>query len=189
MTLLEMAEEPSHRRTVEISTHRVDDTHVLAVGELKDLRLKEYYLITGEKKEAGTIHHMKVALLVDTARMIIEDAELEMNAVPREVCRELGDFIERIKGLSISKGFTLKVRSLLGGCEGCTHVMTLVIDMAPAVLQGYWTIRSSKPLDLKSAGDKKRIRMMEAALKNTCHVWREDGPSYKKLKEELESID
>jgi hypothetical protein len=188
-TLMELAGDRAHQRTIRISTYEVDDAHVLAEGELVDDRMNDYYLVSGEKKGAGTIHHMRVLLLIDTQRMTIDDCELEMKSVPREECREIGDCLQKIRGLVITRGFTVKVRSLLGGAGGCTHVMTLVLGMAPAVIQGYWSVKSRKPMDPADPGVKKTLRLFRDTLMNTCHVWREDGPTYEKLERELESID
>jgi hypothetical protein len=94
-----------------------------------------------------------------------------------------------VKGLSISQGFTLKVRSLLGGVKGCTHFMALLITMAPAALQGLWAYKSQKPADLSSgSSDIYRITRMAKVLRDTCYVWREDGPRFRKFKELIDSI-
>ncbi|MBN1532958.1 MAG: DUF2889 domain-containing protein [Spirochaetes bacterium] len=188
-TLMELAGNRAHQRTIRISTYQVDDSHVLGEGELIDDRLNDYYLLSGERREAGVIHHMRVLLLVNTKSMAIEDCELEMKSVPREICREAAESLQRIKGLVIARGFTMKVRSLMGGALGCTHVMTLVIEMAPALIQGYWTAKSRKPVNLADPDEKKTLRLFRDTLVNTCHVWRENGPTLEKLKRELESID
>jgi hypothetical protein len=77
-------------------------------------------VITGEKFPSGVIHHMAIRLLINCSNLLIEDVDVDLISVPREVCRETIDCLALIKGLTITKGFTLKVKKLAGGNKGCT---------------------------------------------------------------------
>jgi hypothetical protein len=184
--LKEKARGLAHRRAIRIETFATDGPHILVEGELHDVRTGDYFLFTGERRPGGTIHRMTARLLVNPETMVIEECELEMNQVPRPPCAELADIIGAVKGLAVTKGFSMKVRSLLGGAKGCAHVVSLLLEMGPAVLQGAWAIRSGKPLDKGMLKDKARVDRLTGVMKNTCRVWREDGPEYRKLMEELE---
>ena len=95
-----------------------------------------------------------------------------MISVPREACRETIDCLACIKGLAITRGFTSKVKKLAGGNKGCTHLLELLLAMAPAAVQGYAAHRSQK----QAGFDPDQAKFIMKYLVNTCHAWREDGP-------------
>ncbi|NWG04483.1 MAG: hypothetical protein HXY44_16640 [Syntrophaceae bacterium] len=70
----------------------------------------------------------------------------------------------------------MKVKRVIGGAKGCAHLTSLVIAMGESVVQGYWS----------AYGEKRRRGLSEQAIKkfiNTCHLWKEDGPIVKELRE------
>jgi hypothetical protein len=110
---------------------------------------------------------------------LIEDIDVDMISVPRKVCRESIDCLALIKGLTITKGFTSKVKKLAGGNKGCTHLVELLLAMAPAVFQGFGAHQSQKPSDI----DPDQAKMISQFLVNTCRAWREDGPFVEMFKQ------
>ena len=58
-----------------------------------------------------------------------------------------------------------------------THLTALLLAMAPAALQGYWTHRGSRPAE--EPPPKEAIAKF---LIDTCRVWRKGGPLAGKLK-------
>ncbi|MCU0848905.1 MAG: DUF2889 domain-containing protein [Spirochaetes bacterium] len=189
---LKSAGEKAHERSIRISTCPVDDSYMVVEGELIDDRIKDYYLVTGEKRPSGKIHHMVVRLLIRINDMLIDDVEVEMLSVPRDECSETLNSLDIIKGLRITRGFSSEIRSLLGGTKGCTHLVTLLTSMAPAALQGLWAYKSQKPVDSSVASysdDRDRIEKMSGVLINSCYVWREDGPACRRLRDAIEKLD
>ena len=164
--------EKIHGRTISISTYEHDDQRIVVAGFLKDDRFVDTRVITGEAFPRGTIHHMGLWLLVNCSTLVIEDLEMELISVPREICRETMGFLAPVKGMTIARGFTAKVKKLAGGEKGCAHVLELLLAMAPATLQGVATHRALNP----SRVDSGQAKMILKYLVNTCHVWREDGP-------------
>ena len=188
--LMKQAKHRSHVRTIEISTYSTDDENKFIIeGFLNDDRFNDYYLITGEKKPAGKIHQMVVRMLIALPDMKIEEIEAEMIDVPAEECYDTSDFVKSLIGLTLSQGYSIKVRSLLGGINGCTHMVNLLINMAPAALQGIWSFKSKKKVDKDSIPDEKnRVFYMVKFLKNTCYAWREKGSRFKKLKGVIDKL-
>ena len=187
--LMDMAGDKAHERMITIATYPAHEGRAIVEGKLVDRRLKDNYLLTGEKRPAGEIHHMVVRLLVDTAGLTIEDVEVEMVAVPRDECEQVRSSLDIIKGERIAKGFTNRMKSLLGGTKSCTHLVVLLIAMGPAALQGIFSSRAQKPIDLPAMlADHSRIKFFMKTMLNTCYVWREDGPELKKLLELVEDI-
>ena len=159
------------RRHLEVITHECDDDHILVIGELRDRRLVPTTTLDGGLRQAGTVHHMRIAIKVAVATLVIEDIEAELPAFPHDECAEMNRSLEKIKGLILSPGFTAKVRSAIGGRKGCIHLTTLLLAMAPAALQGYWVHNDRNP-------DRRHItaELMERYLIDTCWVWRREGP-------------
>lgn len=154
---------------------------MIVEGFLRDDRFQESHVITGETFPGGVIHHMAIRLLVNCSNLVIEDVDVDQMSVPREVCRETIDCLDSIKGLTITKGFTSKVKKLAGGNKGCTHLVELILTMAPAVFQGFGAHQTQKPANF----DSNRAQMLLQFLVNTCRVWREDGPFVEMIKKKL----
>jgi hypothetical protein len=168
-----------HTRNVEVTTYDYDGQRVIIEGFLKDERFQESHLVSGEKFPRGIIHHMSIRLLVNCSNLMIEDIDVNLISIPREVCRETIECLAPVKGLIITRGFTSKVKKIAGCKKGCTHLVELLLLMAPAAIQGFAAYQAQKPSGL----DKDHLNMMALYLVNTCHVWREDGPlmnSFKK---------
>lgn len=171
-----------HERKIEVSTYHYDGQRIIIEGVLKDDRFQDSHTITGEIFPAGTIHHMTIRLLVNCSNLLIEDIDAELISVPRDVCRETINCLAPIKGLTITKGFTLKVKKIAGGNKGCTHLVELLQAMAPAALQGFAAHQSQKKADFDSA----HAKMIFKFLLNTCHAWREDGPFAEMFKKKID---
>lgn len=170
-----------HSRNIEVSTYNYDGQRIIVEGSLKDDRYHESYSVTGEKFPKGAIHHMVIRLLVNCSNLLIEDVDVEMTSIPREFCRETIDCLAQIKGMTITKGFMLKIKKIAGGTKGCTHLVELLQTMAPAVIQGYAAHQSQEPAPF----DSDREKMILQFLTNTCHAWREDGPLVEMFKRRL----
>jgi hypothetical protein len=173
--------EKLHTRNIEVTTYDYDGQRVIVEGFLKDDRFQESRVITGETFPSGVIHHMGIRLLVNCSNLLIEDIDVELISVPREFCRETIGCLAPIKGLTITKGFTAKVKNLAGGKKGCTHLVELLLAMAPAAIQGYAAYQSKKP----AVFDPDRAKMILEFLINTCRAWREDGPLVEMFKTKL----
>jgi len=173
--------EKLHSRKIEVTTYDYDEQRMIVEGSLKDDRFQESHAITGEKFPSGVIHHMAIRLLVNCSTLLIEDIDVDLMSIPREACRETIGCLAPIKGLTITKGFTAKVKKLAGGKRGCTHLVELILGMAPAAIQGYATYQSRK----QAVFDPDRAKMILQFLVNTCHAWREDGPFVEMFKKKL----
>lgn len=164
-----------HTRTINIATYIYDQDAVVVEGELKDDRLIQSFRASGEIAEPGIIHSMIIRILVKGPALVIEDVQVQMPTVPNEVCLETRESLEPILGLPIISGFTMKIKERVGGAKGCAHLLALLTAMAPAAVQGAWTAASTRKRD---SADLKQYSMER--LKNTCYVWREDGPAFRK---------
>ena len=179
--LKQLAREKVHTRDIIISTYKAGENAVIVEGRLIDNRTDGFYLLSGDKTLPGTIHNLIIRLLIEGPQLLIKDVEVEMQKIPREECNETKKCLDILKGMNIASGFTLKIKSLIGGVNGCAHLESLLIAMAPAAFQGYWACIHREKSKVESL--KNSTKMTNGAI-NTCWVWREDGPlaaRYKKM--------
>ncbi|HUL37558.1 MAG TPA: DUF2889 domain-containing protein [Thermodesulfobacteriota bacterium] len=170
-----------HNREISIKTSDLGNHTILVEGSLIDHRYRPMQNETSEVSEL--VHHMAVRLKVRGPGMLIEQAEATMPYHPREECPEMLPSIRNLEGLSITPGYSIKVKKAIGGTKGCAHLTSLIIAMGESAVQGYWAAYEAERV-------KKGLR--EQTIKkfiNTCHLWREDGPIVRGLREALESQD
>lgn len=162
--------EKVHSRTLEIFTYPVAERGIIVTGELTEKRLQSYHNVSGELCEPHIVHHMIIRMLIEGLTFTITEIEVEMPGVPKETCQETAKFLDRILGMNIVSGFTLKAREVVGGRQGCAHLLALLTAMGPAAIQGFWVHHAAKPVVNETSS-----RLMEQYLIDTCWVWRREG--------------
>ena len=166
-----------HTRNIQIATYQGDPDAIIVEGILHDERLLDTYRPSGEIYPPGTVHLMIIRMVVKGPELIVQDISVEMPTVPHAACVETLHCLDPVKGMRIVGGFTAKVKDLVGGVKGCCHLLSLLTAMAPAAVQGAWSAMSREPIDPDVY-----LPMTLDRVKDTCWVWREDGPLMKKWK-------
>lgn len=144
-------------------------------GTLTDNRPQGLCLADGEPL---TIHQMVVDLVVTVPDFVIVEAEAQMKINPYQACTRILPDYDQLVGLSISRGYTRKIRELFGGPGGCSHVGALLVAMGPVAFQASWSMvtlhddPADRIQDELNAEDQQQRMMLNA---NTCHVWVEGG--------------
>jgi hypothetical protein len=170
-----------HTRELSIRTSDLGDHNILVEGSLIDRRYRPGPNEISE--ESMLVHHMVIQLRVKGPGMLIEQAEATMPHHPREECPEVLPWIRNLEGLEIAPGYSMKVKKVIGGVKGCAHLTSLVIAMGESAVQGYWTAY---------VAERRKTGLPEQTIKkfiNTCHLWKEDGPIVKELREASKSGD
>lgn len=160
-----------HNRKIDITTYEGAPDSVIVEGILYDERVVETYPSNGDTLPPGTLHHMIIRMEIKGPKLLIQDIEVEMPTIPYEDCIETVECLHRLKGMCIVSGFTAKVKNLAGGSKGCCHLVSLLNAMAPAAVQGAWSAIIQQPVEYEIYR-----QMALERVKNTCWVWREDGP-------------
>lgn len=163
-------------RRIDITSYACDDEHIIICGELQDQRLVSTYTVANQPRPPGTVHQMRICMKVATSTLTIAEIEAELAAVPHKECVELVDTVAAIKGLTLSRGFSAEVKKRIGGRNGCIHLTTLLLAMAPAALQGYWVNNDRDPARRRLSGEH-----LEQYLVDSCRVWRREGPLVKEI--------
>jgi hypothetical protein len=170
-----------HTREISMRTSDLGNHCILVEGSLVDHRYRPRHNETSE--EPALVHHMVIQLKVKGPGMLIEHAEATMPHHPRGECPEVLPWIRKLEGLEIAPGYTMKVKKIIGGVKGCAHLTSLVIAMGESAVQGYWAAYGA---------ERRKTGLREQTIKkfiNTCHLWKEDGPIVKELRESSESQD
>jgi DUF2889 family protein len=176
-------EAPVHERRLTFKTYPLENDQVIVEGWLRDERHVTGFHWNGQSRPPGVVHWMCVRLLVGGWPLSILDAEAEMPGVPHELCPTTLDSVKKIINIDIVSGYNNKVKRRLGGVKGCAHLMHLILAMGPAALHGYWAQRSRKKRPVPRSMDEVPGLSL---LKNSCQLWREDGPMMRMIRETLE---
>ncbi len=170
-----------HTRNIHVATYVSESDAIIVEGRLTDNRLMDSYRTAGAVIPPGTVHNMVIRLKIKGPRLKIEDVDVEMPTVPHEDCTQTRRSLEPVIGMEIVSGFTLKVKSLVGGAKGCAHLVALLTAMASAAVQGAYSAATREPIDNLDFKHQTLDR-----IKDTCYVWRSDGPALMKYKQSLE---
>jgi hypothetical protein len=112
------------------------------------------------------LHEMWIRLTVDTD-LWVRAVEVITDFGPYAVCPSIAPNFQRLVGERIKAGWTQRTRELLGGVQGCTHLVELLGPLATTAFQTIYPVRAKR--DSASSTHK-------PALIDTCHAYRSDGP-------------
>ena len=170
--------EPIHVRTIECRGYRRADGLWDIEGHLVDTKTYGFDSSWRGEVAAGTaIHDMWIRLTVDD-ELIVRGIEAVTDSSPYEVCPTITGNFQRLVGLPIRSGWTQRVRELLGGVEGCTHLVEL---LGPVATTAFQTIFPWRNRQRRAAGEADEANADRAPrLLNTCHAFRSDGPVVKR---------
>lgn len=131
-----------------------------------------------ENRDRGTIapgdplHEMWLRLTVDDD-LVVREVEAVTDAGPFTVCPDITPAFEALVGLRIGPGWRGKVKDLLGGVKGCTHLVELLTPVATVAFQTAWSKRGRE----KSKRDEKPASASprKPAFIDGCHALASDG--------------
>jgi len=130
----------------------------------------------GEMTPGMPVHDMWIRLTVDD-QLVIRGVEAVTDASPYQLCPEVTANFQRLVGVSIRPGFTLKVRELLGGTQGCTHLVELLNPVATTAFQTIYPWRHRHE-NLPPREQQKPVR--RPRLLDTCYAYATSGPLVKR---------
>ncbi|HEX6297488.1 MAG TPA: DUF2889 domain-containing protein [Burkholderiales bacterium] len=133
----EVERELTHTRRVRYEGYRRADGRWDIEAHLSDVKNHDYHLKTGVRRAGQPIHDMWLRLTIDRAFNIV-DAIACTDAVPYPGgCENAAPVYRKLIGLSLLKDFRKKVRELLGGVRGCTHLTEMLAGMPTAAIQSF----------------------------------------------------
>jgi hypothetical protein len=162
-----------HTRRYEVRAFRKSDDCLMLRGVVVDEKPVGLYIESDP--DPLWMHHMILDLEIHFPTLVIQKANVQFNEHPHLGCTGIVDHYKKLEGMSITRGFTSKVKELFAGPRGCTHTTALLQAMAPVAVQSMWSMRVASArangVSLESMGDGPQT----ASPVNTCHMWEESG--------------
>lgn len=117
------------------------------------------------------LHEYRLELWVALATMEVTRIEVVADALPYGECFDAPAFVQRLVGLKLARGFTGEALARLGGECSCTHLNSLISDLAIAGLfHGYVGLRGYT----REHGNLPEIPPDDTRT-GICSGWREGG--------------
>ena len=124
-----------HKRAIEIHGFKRADGLYDVEGHLVDTKPFDFKLAAGLRPAGQPIHDMWLRITVDRELKIV-DAVAAMDGMPYVGdCDRIVPAYRKLVGLAIRPGYTQKVKELLAGVRGCTHITELAGALATAAFQ------------------------------------------------------
>ena len=117
------------------------------------------------------LHEMLVRLTVDPSYTVVA-VECASDATPHSACGDILPNFQRIVGQKIGPGWSKRVKSLVGGAEGCAHHVELFGLMATVAFQTMGPLLARAKSQSAAADAPADVSKF---LINSCHIWREGG--------------
>lgn len=164
-----------HTRHVTCNGYKRNDGLWDIEGELIDI--KSFDLAVAERNDgiipAGEpLHKMSLRLTIDYD-LNIRDVQACMDYTPFSYCPHIADSFRKLIGHKIAPGFTRLTRELLGGTQGCTHLLEMLGVLATTAYQTTHHEREKRE-DFGAQGGNR------PPMLNTCHAFDTHGPVVKR---------
>ena len=151
-----------HKRVVQCQGFKRKDGKFDIEGHLIDTKTYKISVEHGEVIPGQPLHEMFLRITINEELEILS-AEASTHWAPYLICGDIVSNFSKLKGLKIKSGFTAQVKNLLGGVNGCTHLVELLGPMATTAFQTIYSERSMKK-------DNFEIKTPPPLL-NSCHGW------------------
>lgn len=169
---------PIHKRNIQCQGYKRDDGLWDIEGILVDTRGQAMETFGRGLIPAGEhLHEMHILMTVDESLTITHLSAKTLHA-PYPACEHFPDRFQKLEGSVIEPGWTAKVRMLLGGKWGCTHLVELLGPVATTAVQTIYAWRSEE------AGESSKLSPPIEFI-NGCHSLHEGGEAAKHLWPEI----
>ena len=166
--------EPLHVRHVECRGFRREDGLWDIEGHLVDTKTYAFSnRDRGEIKPGVPLHEMWIRLTIDD-HLTVRAVEAVTEYGPFKICGDIAPAFKKLEGLSIGPGWKKKVKELLGGTQGCTHIVEL---LGPVATTAFQTMYSRRERDRRAAEAKDETKpKKKPRLLDSCHALASDSP-------------
>lgn len=164
-----------HRRVVQCIGYRREDGLWDIEGQLVDTKTYPFpNEDRGGRIQAGEpLHEMWIRLTVDD-HFQIRDVEARTEAAPFHLCPAIADRYRQLIGVRVGPGWSLRLKELFTGVQGCTHMTELLGPVATTLFQTLYGQRYDEE-DAKPPAERATPPVL-----NTCHALASDSPVVKK---------
>ena len=137
----------------------------------------------GDLEPGVPIHNMGLRLTLDH-NFTVHAVATTMDDQPHQICHHVLDNFQRLIGLRIGPGWNRKVKELLGGIDGCTHLVELLGPIATVAFQ---TTSSAVAREIARKAhpalyaDAEPDPAQKPFVLNGCYTWRSDSPAVQEV--------
>ena len=162
-----------HTRTIDMRGYKRADGLFDIEGRVTDVKTHPLHPPGRETPSPPgvPIHDMSIRMTIDD-RLTIVDIVAVMDAGPYGHCPEAAGGLASLRGAQIGRGWTARVKALLGR-ESCTHLVELLIPMATAAFQTMAPVRFGRPDVLDATGRPVKI--------DSCYAYSSDRALVRKV--------
>lgn len=110
-----------------------------------------------------TVHEIELLITTDIAKREIIKASALIIRAPYLICAEAARRAEDLAGLKIDQNrISSRIVELVGGPEGCAHLIDLTLDAVKAIKQSLYAFTPGEY--------EERMRTFDQLLRNTCYA-------------------
>jgi hypothetical protein len=135
------------------------------------------------------IHSLSIEGTISLPDLVIRSIEPHAHHHPYQECAQSLDPVRKLVGLRIGPGFRAKILDTMGGTKGCTHFLTLALDLAAAhTLSIFLRMRAKVRFDSRNNSDGAWIGTglaIEPRLENACIALTSDSPVIRTAKKRV----
>lgn len=165
---------PIHTRQIKCQGYKREDGLWDIEGHLTDVRAHNMETFGRGKIEAGEpLHEMMIRMTVD-GELRVTNIEAKTMHAPYPSCPHFPKRFSKLIGAKIEPGWTAKVRMILGGKWGCTHLVELLGPVATTAVQTVFAWRAEESANTEN------LTPPEDFI-NSCHSLVENGEVVKQL--------
>ena len=169
-------------RVKKLRIEPIDDALVRFVASLDD--------VSHEDTRDEVIHSLSIEGTISLPDLVIQSIEPHAHHQPYQECAKSLDPVRRLVGARIGPGFRAYALGILGRTSGCTHFLTLVLDLAAShTLSMFLRMRAKARFDARNSPDSAWIGIglaIEPRLENACIALTSNSPVIKNAKRHLE---
>jgi hypothetical protein len=160
-----------HRRSIEHRTWMHEDGVLEIEGRLIDSKAYDSTIGFNRPLPAGeAVHDMTIRIRLGCDGLI-QEIRLQMDSTPFDICPEIIQRFETLRGVSMGKGWNALLSERFAGAGGCRHLIDLLRGMATVAFQSLSRGGWSEPA-LESFTD-------------SCHAFRQGSPVMMRLAADL----
>lgn len=127
----------------------------------------------GAIKPGEPLHDLRIRLTIDN-QFVIRAVEACTDSSPFSLCPAITERYQRLVGARIGPGWSLNLKELFQGINGCTHMTELLGPVATTLFQTLYGKRYDEE-DLKAPDERAPPPVL-----NTCHALASDSPIVRK---------
>ena len=162
-----------HTRSIRAEVYARDDGLWDVEAELIDTKAADFRLATGVRPAGEPIHHMRLALTIDTRFNVVDAVGKSLRVPYPGYCEAIEPAYRQLIGLNLLKNFRREVRARLGETRGCTHMTELTNVLPTAAVQAFAgeVMRTQDASQSDASHDQKPWQL------DRCHALRDDAPA------------